>query len=315
MRKILFMAGVAVLTLLTGCGHSASGYNEIGMENYRESNYEKAVNAFKEAVRKDGDNPVYLANLGNAYLAYGDSEKAVQQLDKAIENKADNSDDLYYALAKAYFESGRYDEGVAAVESFVNTDYKNYKNYLSAYELLYDYKLYKTGEALLSQALELKTYDGNDFNSKGMVYYYLADYENARIYFDRARESGCPEASLNVAKVDMLLENYGEALGAYNYYENNVGRTAFVYNQKCVVNIKLGNYEDAVKCINEALSMASEEEQEEILFNRIVAYEKNGDYDTAYSFAKSYIEKYPDNAQAQKEYMFLSTQASVKEGR
>ena len=265
-------------------------------------------------MKSDKKNPVYNANLGDAYAALGKSEDAILYYEKALKYNAEDKKAIYYSLATEFFKMKNNDAGVKAVEDFVNTDATDYETYILGYELLHQYGLNKTSSELLTKALDLKTRSGEELNYKGMINFYLGEYEQARYMYDRARESGYKEAALNVAMIDIYLENYSEALGAYNYYENNVGKTAYLYNQKCIVNTKLGNYDDAIADSKKALELCKEDEKRDILFNQIIAYEKACDYGTAYELVTSYMEKYPDDKDAQAEYDFLSTQNGSRKG-
>ena len=313
-RKILFVC-LGLCLFLSACKNNGDKYNDEGIKYYKNGQYEKAVSSLSKAVKENKKNPAYLANLAEAYVMVSDSENAILNYEKALENKADNAKNIYYALAEEYFKVRNNDKGVAFLEKYVNTDNTRYDTYITGFELLHKYGLNKTAKALLEQGLSLKTYNGSDLNSKGMLYFYLGDYDNARNFFDRARESGCKEASLNVARIDMIIENFTEALGAYNYYESNVKKTAYVYNQKCVANIELGNYEDAIRNIEAALEIADSRELKEILYNQVVAYEKMGDYEKAFSLATAFVEKYPDDEAGQAEYRFLTTQNGSQKGK
>ena len=47
--------------------------------------------------------------------------------------------------------------------------------------------------------------------------------------------------------------------------------------------------------------------RQELSYNRIVAYENLGDFESAKKYMKEYLKAYPDDERAQREYEFLQT--------
>lgn len=78
MKKILVIGFLAICsTALCSCGKSAKQLNNTGIEYYNESEYEKAVDAFEQAVEKDQNGTAqYTVNLGKAYAELGNYEEA-----------------------------------------------------------------------------------------------------------------------------------------------------------------------------------------------------------------------------------------------
>ncbi len=66
------------------------------------------------------------------------------------------------------------------------------------------------------------------------------------------------------------------------------------------------NYKKALQYAEDGAA-ASEDSTMEFMFKKIIIYEKLGDYQSACSAAKEYVDQYPDDEKGQKEYKFLST--------
>jgi tetratricopeptide (TPR) repeat protein len=101
------------------------GYNALGgvyfsMGNYTEaiSQFEKVLTLTKDAsINKKVKKNLSLAytKLGNDEISKGNASKAVEYLNKAVEN--DNYDAAYLSLAKLYSELGEWDKSILASES------------------------------------------------------------------------------------------------------------------------------------------------------------------------------------------------------
>ncbi len=101
------------------------GYNALGgvyfsMGNYTEaiSQFEKVLTLTKDAsINKKVKKNLSLAytKLGNDEISKGNASKAVEYLNKAVEN--DNYDAAYLSLAKLYSELGEWDKSINASES------------------------------------------------------------------------------------------------------------------------------------------------------------------------------------------------------
>ena len=59
--------------------------------------------------------------------------------------------------------------------------------------------------------------------------------------------------------------------------------------------------------IQEGLDQAAQEEQQSLLFNQIIIYEKMTDYDSAREKLSEYLELYPADENAIRENYFLET--------
>ena len=152
----------------------ASSLVESGKELYRTDQDEKAVEAFKEAVKLDPDMPEAHFRLGLAYDAVGQETEAEEEYKKAIERYkkylATNSKDAeaHYNLGQAYAGLHLYSEAV-----------REYR-----------------------QATRLKSDDSDIYYDLGMALSKLANYDEAVSAFSKAIEID-PE---NYRAVDALEE-------------------------------------------------------------------------------------------------------------
>lgn len=101
------------------------GYNALGGVYFSMGNYTESINKFEKvltltnnaSITKKVKKNLSLAytKLGNDEMSKGNAQKAVEYLNKAVEN--DNYDAAYLSLAKLYSELGEWDKCIAASEN------------------------------------------------------------------------------------------------------------------------------------------------------------------------------------------------------
>ena len=68
-----------------------------------------------------------------------------------------------------------------------------------------------------------------------------------------------------------------------------------------------GEYRKALDAFQAGMQLQNVTMMQTLSFNEIVAYEYLGDYRQASILMENYLKNYPDDAQAKREYEFLST--------
>ena len=146
----------------------------------------------------------------------------------------------------------------------------------------------------------------SDYNT-GRMNYYLGNYDAARNALESAMDT---DGSSEV--VSLLGQTY-EQLGDYNYaasvYNNYLSQTpdAQIYNQLGLCDLHIGDYEAALAAFQSGIAMEGNQITQTLSFNEIVAYEYLGQFDQARLKMEEYLETYPDDSKAQREYGFLQT--------
>jgi tetratricopeptide (TPR) repeat protein len=159
---------------------------------------------------------------GNALLAQGKFEEAIQAYDRAID--LDHMDpDALINKGVALYHLRKYDEAVEAYDKAINIDSEKgdawYNKGLSLVELGREAE----AEEALNKAIEINPQDEGAWISKGLALYNLGEYDRAIEAFDRAIEID--------PKDPRALSNKGGAL----------------YRQ--------GRYLEAIKCYDEAIRL------------------------------------------------------------
>lgn len=137
-----------------------------------------------------------------------------------------------------------------------------------------------------------------DNGEKGVISYYLEDYENARIYLDSYVNED------DVQRLQILGQTY-EKLGDMNYaavvyqkYLESHEPNAAIYNSLGVCLMNQQKYDEALAVFESGVAMGASDYLQELKFNLIVANEYTGNFEQAKAMMQEYLQTYPDDAQA-----------------
>ena len=311
--------GILLLTLLCGaltfssCGDKTD-YKELyrreGIAKLDEGDYQGAIRAFNDALsqghgfvkKTDYDINYY---LGYAYYLNGDYAEAISRYDSIIALKPKDTNAYYYrALSKLHTgDRNGADEDFLVV---TNSDPKNYDLCIDVYFCMVDAGYQTEADSYLKAVLENADASMSEYD-KGRICYYLKDYSNARVYLEKAKTMSDPDTILMLGKTYEAISDYSYAASLYNSYLEEKGNNAAVYNQLGVCRIKMQDYPAAISAFSSGLSVDNGEWEQELLYNEVLAYEYSLDFETAYEKMGEYLEKYPKDADAQREYIFLGT--------
>ena len=304
---------VVVMFLCTGCSgreEEQMSHREKGIQMLENGKYEKALEEFQAAL------DLSLGEIGEKEVDICFYKAEAQYRSKEIEG----AKNTYSAIInfnedpKAYFLRGnlyysRGDEGNALndYDEAIKNDPKNYEAYIGVYEALLAHG--KEGEALayLNQALDIKGNTAFDKMQKGRINFLLGETETAISLLEEAIRGREEEAYYYLAEVNEALGNAAEA-------EKNI--TAYVssddvdsYNLFHVANDQLGkgNYEMAISCLNQALELKQVPNKQMVMKTLVIAYEHNREFEAAKTLMAEYVECYPDDEEAKREFTFLET--------
>jgi tetratricopeptide (TPR) repeat protein len=111
-----------------------------------------------------------------------------------------------------------------------------------------------------------------------------------------------------------MLGQTGEKQGDYNYaisvYRNYLAEdpnSAKVYNQLGICQIRQGDYESAVSSFQSGIALDNKDLDQALRLNEITAYEYMGEFNVAASLMEEYLATYPDDQEAVRESIFLSS--------
>lgn len=342
--KILFSV-LILLLLCTGCG--AAGKNEnlsAGMDKLDTLEYDAALDSFDKALLEGEPKRLIYRGQGIAYMGKMMYEEAIASFEKALSlsnGVVDDMDiDMNYYLAVSYYKQGDVNSAISVYDAIISFNSKQVDAYYlrgalkaqqnmfeesvedfnkvrelapSNYDRLIDmycvlakngYKVY--GQEYLQTVMETDSKGMKNYEI-GRIYYYLEDYENARMYLEKAREEGGAPAVLFLGKAYEALGDNNYAISVYNTFIAEDQSSAQIYNQLGMCKMNMGEYQEALSLFQTAMNIEGNDMLQVLKMNEIVAYEYLGEYKKASVLLEGYLKLYPDDEQAAREYVFLST--------
>ena len=284
-----------------------------GIAHLRRGEYQEAVDNFLLSLSADEgivddmdfDTNYYLAE---AYLELGQYSDARNVYDAILKFRGKDTN-AYYLRGIASLASGDHDAGYSDFSRAIALGNRDYSMMIMIYKALDEYGY--TDEAL---SIRQKAMDnGSDFMTnyeKGQISYYLGNNAEAQSYLEAARN----ERNQEKEPVVLLLGQTGKKQGDYNYavsvyrtYLSENPESAPVYNQLGMCQIKQGDYDSAVSSFESGLALGNREYEQVLKLNQITAYEYLGEFGVAASMMADYLKTYPDDEDAARENIFLST--------
>ena len=285
-------------------------YRVKGIADLGEGKFEDATDSFIRALscsngiveQADIDISYYLAV---AQYKDGDLEEAHKTMDAIIALRPE-ADGAYFLRGKIDLAMGNKDAAMSDFDRTVQLAPENYDRYVGIYEELHAKGYDGEAAAYLEKAISA----GNklsDYN-KGVLEYYLGSYTDARNDLENAKKKSTGEdLTLYLGKTYEALGDDGYAMTLYEEYLRTNSAAGRVYEQLATCRLKKGDYEGALDTIESGLSLGSGEGAQGMMFERIVAYERLYDFESAKKNMEEYLKLYPDDEVARRESVFLSS--------
>ncbi len=318
--------------------HYAFAYIELG-------DYQNALSKIDSALELDPNSQEAYRCQGIIYIALNQYENAIASLEKALDfaegfvgqmefdildyrslaelksNQYQKAIDTYSILIDIDYKPGEHyylrgiaylmeDNTEAALSDFeaaLNANDATYERYLNIYTCLAQYGYLEQATSYLEKALTLETSKQEDAFSKGKIYYYLGNYENALSYFSTARDKGNHEALLYLGKIYASQGDTNTAFLTFEQYVQTGSVSGEVYNQMGIIKFNQGDYASALSYFETGLGLNDLNSKKALLYNEAITYEYLLDFDTAASKMAAYVAAYPDDYAAKRENEFLKT--------
>ena len=286
-------------------------YRGLGIAKMGLGEWEEAREALEHALDSGGILPSRISYDTNYYLAaccykLGDLDRAIEIYDAilSLRPKEVNAYELRGTakLAKGDEASARADYDKAF--SLAGTDFDRI---LSYYEILAEYNLREVGQEYLRKTLEEQDRNLDNYQ-RGRLYFYLDDNQNAKTYLEQAR------ASLGDYRTASMLGQTYEALGDYNYaisvyqsYLDGDKSHVEIYNRLGLCHMKMKNYQEALHAFEQGKVTEDKDALQDLSYNEIIAHEYLGEWRQAALLMETYLQNYPNDETAKREYLFLKT--------
>lgn len=314
-KKFTYITALTLLsfTLMTGCTNerkeNQTAYRQIGINAMESGDYAGAVDAFNSAlgqcIGKITENELDICYYkAAAQYAGGDPAGAVDTY-TAIIDYDKKAADAYYLRGCVYLKQGDTESAVSDFDKAVKNNSSDYELYVNIYENLSAYDMTEKGEEYLNKAFDIKGNSAGDYAWRGRIYYYLGQYDNAQTELKSALDKESVIANLYIAQV---YEAQGDTENAEVYYQNYVNTGSAdsqAMNALGEIEMAKGNYSGALTYLEQGIAMENVTNKRELMQNLIICYEYTSDFNSAWNVVQEYVQVYPDDASAQREYIFL----------
>jgi len=318
---------------------------EQGMEALEDGEFDIAIPVFLRMIENQEEPELAYRGLGIAYMGLQDYESAIESFNQALINAGADAGpleyDISYYKAAAMVRLDRLNDALAVYDHLVDykpekktyvgrgavyarmgnmdmaredfdmaisQDTRNYELYIEIFQMLSEGGREDIGQEYLKKALSIDKEPNKNNFEKGKIYYYLGQYDKARTELDKVNEMNEPEAVLYLARTYEKMDDPEYAQRLYREYLELDSRDGNIYNMLALAEMNAGDYEDALKTVQEGIEKA-EHGIQDLYRNEIVLYEKLSDFAAAKMKLEAYLENYPDDEDAAREYIFLKTRS------
>lgn len=318
-------------------------YNSAAMELLEAGSYQDAADAFRTQVEAGVDLENAYRGLGIASMGLGEYEQAAEALEKALEEAGviptAEEYDINYYLGSCYYKLGRYEDARTVYDAIVtlqssdadayvmrgtvyaalgndadmNADFahaiqlepNNYDRIVTIYQTMEQNGYGDQGRDYLKDVLSSRG-DSMDMYNLGRLNYYCGEYETAKEALENVQDQNY-NVTILLGRTYEALGDYNYATGVYQAYLEKDTSHAEVYNQLGLCQLRTGDYDNALLSFQTGEKIQDNGIMQSLRLNEIITYEHLGDFARAQVLMKDYIQKYPGDAKAQREYTFLQT--------
>lgn len=265
-------------------------YFEQGNQLTARKNYQRAAEAYRNAIGIYPDYALAYLELGNSVYELGDTPLAIQYMQKAISLKPDNAT-AHYNLGTLYYDQGEYGKAIRSLEEAIrlNPDYADaYVNLGLSYKHHENGDIRKAAECY-AKAISIDPEEATAYNNIGNLYYDSENYGEALPYFQKAIQYNPwlaePYANLMkcyafLGRFDDLQECAGHAASAiglikalvawgdaYYYAAKDIDKASICY-QKAVLAEGGMNYAPALAACGDVLRDIKDYETAETAYQK-----------------------------------------------
>lgn len=322
LKKITYIAILAVVTMCfcTGCANEREEEQlELrlkGITLMENGKYEEALEEFQGALdlslgevgEEELDICFYKAE---AQYLLGDVEGAMATYTSILDLKEEAK--AYFLRGNLYYSLGEEEKALKDYAAALEQEKKDYELYIGVYEALMAHGKDKEAQDYLNQALEIKGNSSYDKMQKGRINFLLGENETALSLLEEAAKGKEKQAFYYLAEIYSVMGDEESSKSNMNaYLESGKGDSYSLFQ---IANDELGNgnYEMAIKCLTSALELEEVPNKQIIMKTLVIAYEHNLEFDAAKDLMEKYIEAYPDDEDAKREFTFLETRNMVEE--
>ncbi len=307
------LAALLLMGLCAGCGNQKQedilSYRQVGLECMKNGDYDGAIAAFDGAL---GNSKGRIGQIqidicyykAAAQQASGDIQGAIDTCSALIDYRKKEAD-AYYMRGCLLLLNG---DSAGAKEDFASAvKYKqnDYELYIGIYEHLAAAGLEEDGKKYLNDAFSIRGDQAEDFASRGKIYFLLGENGNAISELNTAVEKGSVEANLTLAQLYEAMGDSQMAESCYQTYTASGEADSAALGALARIEMDKMNFSGALTYLTQGLSLEEAENRREMMHDQIICMEYTGDFAGAWAVVQEYVQLYPDDLDAQREYVFL----------
>lgn len=313
---ISLLAAALGMSVLTGCQDEKAlknqkAYRQVGINKMEEGDYEGAAASFQKALdqslAKVGEMEIDICYYKAAALYKSGDVKGALDTYQALINYDKKNSSPYYLRGCVYLKEGKLKQARKDFDKALELGKNDYELYVSVYENLMGIDEKEEAEAVLDKALKLEGDSVEAYRERGHVYLLKGDYENARKELDKAIHKEDAKALLYMAQVYEAQENLEQAEALYKSYTARKGSDSEALQTLGELQMETGNYQQALEFFQQALAADNVIHEQALRRQEIMAYEQLKDFASAKEKMESYLKDYPEDEQAEREFVFLQT--------
>lgn len=245
-----------------------------GMEQALDGDYEGAISSYQEALELSG-------------MSVGDLER-----------------DIVAYKASALYYSGESQKAIDCCTAILDMK-ESAQMYLTRGLLYREIGNMTTAKEDFTKAMELTS--SKDKIMLGRLSYYMEDYTNAKKYLESAYKEGNAEALYWQGELYWEMGNREYAVSLYKTYIAGDAQQQNAYDRVATSQMEQGDYEAALDTIKKGIEKGNAGSLQGLLSKEIAIYEQKFDFATAKKKMEKYLEAYPEDENAAREYEFLKS--------
>lgn len=289
----------------------SEAYRGLGICQINQALFADACISFEKALLYAKSQSAEYTRDVELYLAYsrqhhGESDKALEIYDGIIARNA--SPDVLFLRGRLYMDEGRAEDAAEDFDRAASMS-EDYDLFLNIYEVYASHDKKADGSSYLERALQIVSSSEKDYYNKGLVHYYLQNYEESKTNLISALDENPSDSAsiLLLGRVYLSMGLTADARAMFNDHIINGSNAAAAYNGLAMCDMEENNYESAMENIKAGLALEDAEADRGLMYNSIIVYEHMRDWNSAKAQAAAFVQKYPTDEAGLRENEFLST--------
>ena len=330
--------------MLVGCGETEKSYTDQGMDALEALDFATANTLFESALAAGEDAQLAYRGQGMALLGLDQYQQAQTAFENALAQSKGRvrkiEYDISYYLAVAQVKGGQLQEAYDTYTAIIGMNERDAKAYylrgkvslamgdLGAALLDFDQAVVLAPTDYDTYILICKDLTNAGYESEGLAYiqrakntdyrkseyqmgvfhYYAGEYEDARTCFENSRgKKDSKDLITYLGKTYEALGDLNYATSLYTDYLTEHPDEAELYVLLGRVKMQLQDYEGALSAFDAGIATGDVTYMQSLKFDEIVAYEYLLDFKKAAVLMQEYLNEYPNDETAKREYDFLKT--------